>query len=138
MSILALLLTAATPAAAALPAVPAVVTRSGIRLETLESGTGPRPTRTGAVLVRYEVRLLDGKLVDSTTGPAGLRVSDVIPGWREALLLMNQSGRYRVRIPARLAYGARGSADGSVPPNSDIIFTISLLRVGREAQPSAR
>lgn len=138
MSILVLLLAAATPVAAVPHAVPIAVTRSGIHLETLEAGAGPRPSRTGAVLVRYEVHLMDGKLVDSTSGPAGLRVADVIPGLREALLLMSQGGRYRVRIPARLAYGARGSADGSVPPNAYIVFTIALLRVGREAQPSPR
>jgi FKBP-type peptidyl-prolyl cis-trans isomerase len=51
---------------------------------------------------------------------------------------MNQGGRYRVRIPPKLAYGARGSSDRSVPPNAEIIFTISLLRVGREAPAKAR
>jgi FKBP-type peptidyl-prolyl cis-trans isomerase len=137
MSILAFLLAAATPATAASPAVPTVVTRSGLRLETLEAGSGSRPTRTSAVLVRYEVRLVDGTIVDAPAGPAGLRVAEVIPGLREALLLMNQGGRYRVRIPPKLAYGARGSADRSVPPNAELIFTIALLKVGREAQPSA-
>jgi len=138
MSVLALLLAAATPVTPASAAVPTVVTRSGIRIETFEAGTGPRPTRTAAVLVRYEVRLRDGTIVDAPAGPAGLRVADVVPGLREALLLMNQGGRYRVWIPPKLAYGARGSADRSVPPNAELIFTITLLRVGREAPAPAR
>ena len=137
MSILALLLAAAAPAAAGAPAVPTVTTRSGIRLETLEPGAGPRPAKEGAVRVLYEARLADGTLVDSTPRPAGVRVSGVIPGLTEALLLMNEGGRYRVRIPPKLGYGKRGSADGSVPPNAEIIFTISLLKVGREASPPA-
>ncbi len=136
MSILALLLAAATPSATA-PVAPTATTRSGIRLETLEAGTGPRPTRSSAVRVLYEVRLADGRLVDSTANPAGLRVAGVIPGLTEALLLMNEGGRYRVRIPPKLAYGARGNADGSVPPNAELIFTITLLKVGREARPPA-
>ncbi|MGZ8999273.1 MAG: FKBP-type peptidyl-prolyl cis-trans isomerase [Allosphingosinicella sp.] len=51
---------------------------------------------------------------------------------------MNQGGRYRVRIPPKLAYGARGSADRSVPPNAELIFTVTLLRVGREGPAPAR
>ncbi|HMJ94158.1 MAG TPA: FKBP-type peptidyl-prolyl cis-trans isomerase [Allosphingosinicella sp.] len=133
MSILALLLASATLAAAPAPAVATLTTRSGIRLETLEPGTGPRPTRKDAVRVLYEVRLADGTLIESTAEPAGLLVSGVIPGLTEALLLMRKGGRYRVRIPARLAYGKSGNADGSVPPNADLVFTVKLLAVGRPA-----
>ena len=138
MSILALLLAAATPVPMAALPVTTVTTRSGIRLETLEPGTGPRPTRKDAVRVTYEVRLADGTLVESTTAPAGLPVSKLIPGLTEALLLMNRGGRYRVHIPARLAYGRKGNADGSVPPNADLVFTVKLLAIGRPKQPPRR
>jgi FKBP-type peptidyl-prolyl cis-trans isomerase len=138
MSFLALLLASATPAAAPAPFVPAVTTRSGIRLETLESGIGPRPTRTDAVRVLYEVRLADGTLVESVTEPAGLLVSNLIPGLTEALLLMNKGGRYRVTIPAPLAYGRTGNADGSVPPNADLVFDVKLLAIGRPRQAPRR
>ncbi len=138
MSLLAILLAAATPAVATAPAVPTVTIRSGIRLETLESGTGPSPKKTDAVRVTYEVRLVDGTLVDSTAEPAGLLVSGVIPGLTEALLMMRKGGRYRILIPARLAYGKRGNADGSVPPDADLVFTVKLLAIGRAAQPPRR
>ncbi len=138
MSILALHLAAATSASAPAPPLATVATRSGIRIETLEPGTGPRPTRKDAVRVLYEVRLADGALVDSTAKPAGLLVSGVIPGLTEALLLMRKGGRYRVRIPARLAYGRKGNADGSVPPNADLVFTVKLLGIGRPATQSRR
>ena len=136
MSFLALLLASASPANAPATPVPVVTTRSGIRLETLQPGTGPRPTRKDAVRVTYEVRLADGTLVESTAEPAGLLVSNLIPGLTEALLLMRRGGRYRVWIPARLAYGKTGNADGSVPPNSDLLFTVKLLAVGRPARPA--
>ena len=138
MIILAFLIAASTPAETRGAAIPIVTTRSGIRLETLEAGTGPSPKKNDAARVLYEVRLSDGTLVDSTPEPAGLLVSGVIPGLSEALLLMRGGGRYRVSIPARLAYGRRGNADGSVPPNSDLIFTLKLLAVGRPAQPPRR
>jgi FKBP-type peptidyl-prolyl cis-trans isomerase FklB len=136
MSVLALLLAATAPASMPVAAVPIIATRSGLRIETLEAGTGPRPTRKDAVRLLYEVRLADGALVESVTEPAGLLVSGVIPGLTEALLLMRKGGRYRVRIPARLAYGKTGNSDGSVPPNADLIFTVQLLAVGRPARPA--
>jgi FKBP-type peptidyl-prolyl cis-trans isomerase len=138
MSFLALLLASAIPGAAPPPAVAAVTTRSGIRLETLEPGVGPRPTRKDAVRVTYEVRLTDGTLVESTPTPAGLLVSKLIPGLTEALLLMNKGGRYRVTIPSRLAYGSKGNADGSVPANADLVFTVKLIAIGRPRQPQGR
>jgi FKBP-type peptidyl-prolyl cis-trans isomerase FkpA len=134
--ILALLLLQAAPAP--VPAAPVITTASGLRFQVLEAGAGRRPTREDAVQVRYEVRLAaDGTLVEQTTEPAGVPVSGSIAGFTEALLLMNQGGRYRFWVPARLAYGRRGNP-GTVPPNADLVFTLTLLRIGRPAQPQRR
>ena len=129
----------AAPQAGSPPAeAPVVTTESGLRFQVLEPGTGPRPTRADAVQVLYEVRLArSGRLVERTREPAGIPVAGSIPGFTEALLLMNQGGRYRFWVPARLAYGRRGSP-GMVPPNSDLVFTLTLLRIGRPGQPPAR
>lgn len=134
MMTIALLL--AQPAPAPPPADPPaiVTTASGLRFEVLRPGTGRRPAREDAVQVTYEVRLADGTLVDSAPQPVGLRVAETIPGFTEALLLMNQGGEYRFRVPPALAYGARGSP-GAVPPNAELVFTVTLLRVGRAAAP---
>ena len=133
---IAIALLLAQPAPARLPADPPaiVTTASGLRFEVLRAGTGRRPTVQDAVQVTYEVRLADGTLVDSTARPAGLRVADAIPGFTEALLLMNQGGEYRFRVPPALAYGTPGSP-GAVPPNAELVFTVTLLRVGRAALP---
>ena len=61
-----------------------------------------------------------------------MRVADAVDGFTEALLVMNQGGRYRFRLPPRLAYGARG-VPGVVPPNAELVFTLTLVRVGRPA-----
>ena len=132
MLVLALLLAAAQPVAPTGP--PAVVTTaSGLRFETLQAGTGRRPTREDAVLVTYEGRLADGTLFDSTTEPVGLGVADAVEGFTEALLLMNEGGRYRFHIPPALAYGA-GGVPGVVPPDAELTFTLTLIRVGRPAR----
>jgi len=131
----------ATPVSAAPPAAaqlqPIVTTRSGLRIETLAPGAGPRPKKEDAVRVRYEVRLADGTLIDAPAEPSGLRVAGVIDGLTEALLLMNKGGRYRIWIPAKLAYGKQGNADGSVPPDADLVFTVELLAIGRVARAPA-
>ena len=78
-----------------------VTTRSGVRLETLEPGAGPRPTRKDAVRVTYEVHLADGTPIESTTEPAGLLVSGVISGLTEALRVIPRSYAMYRRLIAR-------------------------------------
>jgi FKBP-type peptidyl-prolyl cis-trans isomerase FkpA len=136
--ILALLLAQSAPVAGppAEAGPPIVTTASGLRFQVLQPGTGRAPTRADAVQVMYEVRLArSGRLVESTRVPAGVPVGGSIPGFTEALLLMNEGGRYRFWVPARLAYGRRGSP-GAVPPNADLVFTLTLLRIGRAAPPA--
>ena len=122
----------ATPSAAE---PPIVTTASGLRFQVLQPGTGRQPTRADAAVVSYQVRLAaDGRVVERTAAPAGVPVAGSIPGFTEALLLMNEGGRYRFWVPARLAYGHRGNP-GMVPPDADLVFELSLLRVGRPAAP---
>jgi FKBP-type peptidyl-prolyl cis-trans isomerase FkpA len=139
-----LLLAVAAPAPAGLPASqPAtmVTTASGLRFQTLKPGTGPRPAADNAVLIAYEGRLADGTVFDKSEQPVGMMVSGVIPGFQEALLLMDQGGTYRFWIPAALAYGAEGAGDGAIPPNAELDFTVTLVDIGRPApapaEPSA-
>ena len=135
--LIALAAQAAAPAPAPAAAEPPLVTTtSGLRFQVLAPGTGRRPTRADAVQVMYEVRLArSGRLVERTREPAGVPVGGSIAGFTEALLLMNEGGRYRFWVPARLAYGRRGSP-GMVPPDADLVFTLTLLRIGRAAPPT--
>jgi FKBP-type peptidyl-prolyl cis-trans isomerase len=118
--------------AAALAADPAaaVTTASGLRIQTIRVGTGRRTGRCDAVLVTYEGRLANGQVFDASATPVGFAVSSLVPGFTEALELMNAGGRYRIWIPATLAYGHAGLA-GHVPPDADLEFTVSLVAVGR-------
>lgn len=135
MILLSLLIAAAIPASPAPPAAESatVITPSGLRFQVLRPGSGRRPGPGDAVLVTYEGRLADGTIFDAATQPIGLRVADMVPGFAEALALMNEGGRYRFRIPSRLGYGARGLR-GAVPPNAELDFTLALIRIGRPAR----
>ena len=132
-----LLLALAAPAQAAAAPPPIVATASGLRFQILRLGTGPRPAADDAVLISYEGRLLDGKVFDKSEQPVGMMVSGVIPGFAEALQLMNQGGTYRFWIPAALAYGAEGAGGGAIPPNAELDFTVTLVDVGRPAAEPA-
>jgi FKBP-type peptidyl-prolyl cis-trans isomerase len=134
MLVLALLAlqTASQQAAAPVGQSAAVTTRSGLRFEVLEAGQGRRPGPRDTVEVTYEVRLADGRLVESAARPETLPVTGMIDGFTEALQLMNQGGRYRFRVPPALGYGAQG-IPGSVPPDAELVFTLTLHRIHRAA-----
>lgn len=129
--LLALLLSAATvalsaaPAAAqdaAAPAAPA----PAIALETLQPGEGAMPGDGDVVVVGYEGKLVDGTVFDSSER-AVLPVAGVIPGFAEGLKQMQKGGRYRLTIPAALAYGEQGG--GPIPPNADLVFTVTMIDI---------
>jgi FKBP-type peptidyl-prolyl cis-trans isomerase len=132
---LALLLAAAAPAQKPVPprsfippvsARAVVTTASGLRFETLRPGTGAKPTATDQVLVTYEGHLSDGTLFDAGPRPTAFPVSGVVPGFAEALQLMQKGGRYRFWIPSALAYGAQG-VPGAIPPNAELEFIVTLI-----------
>ena len=102
-----------------------------ITLETLTAGSGRNPADGDIVLINYEGRLPDGTLFDSNRGVA-LTVSGMIPGFLEGLKQMQPGGRYRLTVPAGLAYGERGA--GPIPPNSDLRFDVDLIAVRSMAE----
>src|ERR1700712_4562564 len=101
-----LLAVQAAPAApASADPAPIATTASGLRFQVITPGAGRRPTRADGVQVSYEVRLAaDGRVVEATRAPVGVLVARLVPGFTEALLLMNEGGSYRFWVPARLAY----------------------------------
>jgi len=107
------------------------ITKSGLQYEVLKKGDGPKPSAADSVTVHYQGTLINGKVFDSsiTRGePATFPVNGVIPGWVEALQLMNVGSKYKLAIPASLAYGERG-AGPDITPNSTLIFEVELLKI---------
>ena len=107
------------------------VTESGLQYEVLESGKGDSPKASDNVEVHYTGKLIDGSVFDSSVErgvPASFGVTQVIPGWVEALQLMHEGDKWRLYIPSDLAYGPNG-AGGVIGPNMTLIFDVELLRV---------
>ncbi|OZB63904.1 MAG: peptidylprolyl isomerase, partial [Lysobacterales bacterium 13-68-4] len=61
--------------------------------------------------------------------PAQFPVGGVVPGWTEALQLMPVGSKYKLWIPANLAYGEQGTPGGPIPPNSTLVFEVELLKI---------
>ena len=105
-----------------------ITTASGLQYKVLTAGTGTIPTADSTVEVHYSGRLLDGTEFDSSVKrgvPAQFGVTQVIPGWTEALQLMPQGSKWELYIPAALAYGPGGTVP--IGPNSVLVFEVELL-----------
>ncbi|MEP7218310.1 MAG: FKBP-type peptidyl-prolyl cis-trans isomerase [Bacteroidota bacterium] len=104
---------------------------SGLQYEVIKSGTGATPKATDKVKVHYTGTLIDGTVFDSSVErgqPLDISVNGVIKGWTEALQLMKVGSKWKLFIPADLAYGPQG-AGGKIGPNAALIFEVELLEV---------
>ena len=104
---------------------------SGLQYEVLKKGEGKRPSATDKVKSHYHGTLINGTVFDSSIQrgePAVFGVSQVIPGWVEALQLMEVGSKWRLFIPSDLAYGEHG-AGNLIEPNSTLIFDVELLDI---------
>ncbi len=116
LGLVVLMLAAAGIAYATIPA--------SIRFQTIKAGTGASPTADDIAVVGYRGTLPDGKLFDENPQTL-MPVSGVVPGFTKALERMQRGGKYRVVIPASLAYGDR--AMGPIPANTDLTFDVQLF-----------
>ncbi len=108
-----------------------ITTASGLQYLVEKEGTGPKPASTDKVKVHYTGKLLDGKVFDSSVErgqPAEFPVTGVIQGWVEALQLMPVGSKWKLFIPANLAYGNRGAGQ-DIKPGSTLMFDVELLEI---------
>ena len=107
-----------------------ITTASGLQYQVLTPGKGgERPGPKDVVRVHYEGKLLSGKVFDSSIArgePIEFPVDQVIPGWTEALQLMEIGSKFRLFIPSNLGYGPHG-AGNVIPPNAMLIFEVELI-----------
>lgn len=104
---------------------------SGLQYQVLKQGEGAKPAASDKVKCHYHGTLINGTVFDSSVQrgePAVFGVSQVIPGWVEALQLMPVGSKWRLFIPSDLAYGEHGAGD-AIEPNSALVFDVELLDI---------
>lgn len=103
----------------------------GIKLHFLEENKGPKPFTGAAVTVHYELKTLDGTLIDSSKQRRqpfsfSLGAGEVIEGWDEGLRLMGRGDKALLAVGPDKAYGEHGAGE-VIAPNAVLIFEIELL-----------
>ncbi|HBM84140.1 MAG TPA: hypothetical protein DD459_10765 [Halieaceae bacterium] len=112
-----------------------VVTESGLQYEVIEAGEGASPNVEDTVEVHYRGTLVDGTEFDSSYKrgeTVSFGVGQVIAGWTEALQLMSPGAKWKLFIPADLAYGP-GGAGNLIGPNAALVFEVELVSVTEAA-----
>lgn len=108
-----------------------VTTESGLQYKVLTMGNGERPTADQEVEVKYEGKLIDGTVFDSSykrnPQTSKFKCNQVIKGWTEGLQLMPVGSKFEFYIPQELGYGERGNR--GIPPYSTLIFTVELVGI---------
>ena len=129
------------PAPADAPAKPA---EQGPQVQVIDHviGKGAEATFGSTVVVNYtgwfykplaakqRGRKFDSSL-DAGREPLEFQLGarQVIKGWEQGVQGMKVGGKRTLIIPSELAYGKRGAGGGSIPPDSDLIFDVELLKV---------
>lgn len=101
-------------------------TSSGLYYRIIDEGNGQRAGGGSSIRIDYEGQLLDGNVFDSGENVT-FALSNLILAWRQGIPLIEEGGRIILYCPSDLAYGNRQV--GSIPPNSVLIFDITLHEV---------
>lgn len=107
-------------------------TASGLQYQVVTEGTGAKPKETDVVKVQYKGTDLDGKVFDSSYDrgePAMIPLGQVVPGWKEGILLMPVGSKYKFWIPANIGYGENPPPGAPFGPNATLAFEVELLDI---------
>lgn len=107
-------------------------TASGLYYVMEKEGKGTSPKLENRVSTQYKGYLLDGTEFDSSYKrgkPADFGVTEVVPGWTEALLMMKPGGKIKLLMPSILGWGQGGTPGGPIGPNTVTAFDMELVKI---------
>jgi FKBP-type peptidyl-prolyl cis-trans isomerase FklB len=122
---------------------PGIQTRSsGLQYRVIRDGKGDKPNPLDDVTIHYRGRRIDGSEFDSAhaaSEPRTIRVTDLIPGVKEAILMMQPGAKWELYIPPDLAYGRRSPlAYQAVIMELELVSVDSADSETTEASPEAQ
>ena len=121
-----------------------ITTASGMQYEVLKKGgekkyaapDGGAPDNNTRFMVNYRGTLIDGTEFDkSPEGQTFPMTLQVIPGFKEALTSMTVGSKWKIFLPANLAYGPR-PAGPKIGANSALIFELELVDIQKAPAPA--
>ena len=108
---------------------------SGVQYEVLKAGSGEPPRADDAVVISYQASFADGTVIDTSDDSESQHIpldDIVVPGLKEALLLMNTGARWQVVVPPSMGFTRSGNR---MLRRRDLIYDIMLVSIDR-AQPA--
>ncbi|MBR5639747.1 MAG: FKBP-type peptidyl-prolyl cis-trans isomerase [Muribaculaceae bacterium] len=109
-----------------------IQTPSGLVYKILAPGNGKKFKETDKIKVMYKGTHVDGKTFDESKEPVSFSPSQVVPGFKEALLMMSPGAKMIAILPYNLAYGDRG-AGKDIKPFETLVFEIETLGIDDSA-----
>ena len=109
---------------------PGVMVRpSGLQVRIIRSGIGRHVASRDTVQVYFTAKLADGRTVDGTSPglPAPVELGTTLAGLGEGLQQMREGDHWELTLPPGLAFGAKGTANGTVPPNQAMVFDVTVV-----------
>lgn len=111
---------------------PADTPADALEITTLIEGTGEGAAAGDTVVVEYVGKTPDGNVFDYSWDnhppfPVTIGETSVIDGWTEGLVGVKLGERRRLVIGSNKAYKDQGSQDGSIPPNSPLVFEVDII-----------
>ncbi len=107
-----------------------LVTPEGVQYKFETKGTGEIPKVTDTITVDYELKDLDGNVLDSSYArgeKATFKISNLIPGFQYGMQVTPVGSKVTYWITPDLGYGEKGT--GNIAPNSLLIFNIELYSI---------
>jgi FKBP-type peptidyl-prolyl cis-trans isomerase len=113
-------------------------TANGLQYKVIKLGKGPKPKSDDVVSVNYRASFVNGTEFEANgKEPFTTAVSQVIPGWQEALQMMEVGSKWLLFIPPDLAYGDQGSPP-AIAPNTTLVFELELVQINKPNAPTKK
>jgi FKBP-type peptidyl-prolyl cis-trans isomerase len=97
---------------------------SQINAEDIKVGTGPEVKLTSTIKFHYKSALLNGKVFDDQSKGIESEVSQLVPGFKEAILGMKPGGQRKIAVPPDAP-----NPTGQVPPGQAYEITVTIDEV---------
>lgn len=106
---------------------------NGLQYKIIKSGQGKSPAAQDSVNIHFRAMFIDGKTFDMSydTGPAGVRLSNLIKGLSQGIQMMKPGAIYEFTIPWYLAYGENDFAN-VIPGGSTLKYHVELIKIVEE------
>lgn len=108
---------------------------TSLQTQDITQGTGDTVKPGDTVTVDYTGAVAaTGKIFQSSKDfgqPVSFGLNQVIKGWTDGIPGMKVGGTRRLLIPAALAYGANPPAGSGIPANADLVFDVTLHKIGQ-------